>query len=189
MSRPDLRRPRRAAPLAAGGATRRASRLPWLLTVALLILLAARTWLLTPLAVEGESMTPTVEPGQHLLVWRLGASSRHWEHGDVALVERPGSEPLVKRVVGLAGDTVEIRDGELFRNGVAVPEEYADPDLIDSVYVAPVTVPAGEVYVLGDHRSFSLDSRTLGTVPTDRLSGEVVAVAWPPGDIRLGLGR
>ena len=86
---------------------------------------------------------------------------------------------LVKRIVGLAGDRVAIRDGRLLVNGTRVHEPYADPDDIDSEFYGPVRVPVGEVLVLGDNRAESVDSRDFGTVPTTDIE------FWPLPDLEL----
>jgi signal peptidase I len=81
----------------------------------------------------------------------------------------------------LAGDRVGLEDGVLVVNGRRVREGYADPEAIDSVYFGPVTVPAGRVFVLGDNRANSQDSRDFGAVPTKNIMGRAIARVWPPG--------
>lgn len=146
----------------------------------LLLLLAVRAWVVEPLAVSGGSMAPTLRPGQQVLVEKVTPWRRPWRRGDLVLFDRPGDGLLsIKRVVGLAGDTVAIRDGRLVVDGAPVPEGYAPPRRIDGVYFGPVTVPDGQVFVLGDDRRNSLDSRRYGTVPADDLAGRVVLRLWP----------
>jgi signal peptidase I len=145
------------------------------------VLVSARWWLAEPVRVDGVSMEPTLGSGEHLVLLkpavergvRRGGSVTFWDSGVT----------LVKRVVGVTGDRVAIRDGRLFVNGSVVKEEYADPELIDSVYGKPVIVPEESVYLLGDNRRESLDSRELGTIPLGRLEGRVVGTWWPPGRI------
>jgi signal peptidase I len=86
----------------------------------------------------------------------------------------------LKRAVGLPGDTVAIEDGMLVVNGRRQSEPYADPDAIDSVYFGPARVPADAVFVLGDNRADSVDSRAFGAVPHSDLMGRVRVRLWPP---------
>jgi signal peptidase I len=83
-------------------------------------------------------------------------------------------------VVGVAGDSIGIADGVLVVNGKPLRESFVDYNLTDATYFGPVHVPAGQVFVLGDNRSDSIDSRTFGPVPADDIVGRVVARIWPP---------
>jgi signal peptidase I len=155
----------------------------WALVGAALLVAASVTGLL-PLQlmrVGSESMSPTLATGDLVLV-RHAQGPVH--RGDVVAVEDPsGGAELVKRAVGLGGDEVSIEDGVLVVNGTPVCETI-DPDLIDGVYFGPETVPEGEMFLLGDHRDGSIDSRTYGTLSTDRLVGFVDARVWPrPGSL------
>ena len=96
------------------------------------------------------------------------------------MLREPGSGDLVlKRIVAVGGDVVGIEDGELVVNRRHPAEPYADPASIDSEYFGPVTVPAGAVFVLGDNRANSVDSRDFGVVPVTNLVGRVRARIWP----------
>jgi signal peptidase I len=91
---------------------------------------------------------------------------------------------MLKRVVAVAGDSVGIEDGRLVVNGAVRREAYADAEAIDSVYFGPVRVRPRHVFVLGDNRANSRDSRTFGSVPQDDLIGRAQARLWPPA--RMG---
>jgi signal peptidase I len=148
--------------------------------VFILVLLAVRTWALEPVRIPSSSMSPTLVAGEHVLVDKVLPERRTWHRGDVVLFRAPDNGTLtIKRLVGLAGDTVEIRDGLLYVNGAEVTEPYVVPGAIDSVYWGPVTVAAEHVVVLGDNRRNSLDSRTYGGVSVHALEGKVAAVLWP----------
>lgn len=133
--------------------------------------------------IPSESMSPTLEAGDRVVVnklaYRLGEPGR----GELVTLQtrRAGVEPIIKRVVGLPGDEVEIRDGVLVINGERNREHYVDYNLVDSTFFGPETVPPGSVFVLGDNRSNSRDSRHWGAVPEPDLLGRVTARVWPPG--------
>ena len=149
---------------------------------ALLVGLVVRTFILRPLTVSSTSMEPTLCPGDRVLVdlWRpdIGDLTR----GDLVAL-RPGRSevPVVKRVVGLPGDQVAIRDALLYVNDQRVDEPYVDHKAIDALFYGPVVVPADSFLVLGDARAVSIDSRVYGPVSADRLMG-TVAMQVPLGD-------
>jgi signal peptidase I len=89
----------------------------------------------------------------------------------------PGIQ-LIKRVIGLEGETVEIRGGSIYIDGLLLVEDYLAPGTVMPAF-GPVTVPDGEVFVMGDNRNRSKDSRIFGTVPTDVIVGRALAVVWP----------
>jgi signal peptidase I len=144
--------------------------------------LVVRTFILRPLTVSSTSMEPTLCPGDRVLVnlWRpdIGDLTR----GDLVAL-RPGRSevPVVKRVVGLPGDHVAIRDALLYVNDQRVNEPYVDHKAIDALFYGPVVVPADNFLVLGDARAASIDSRVYGPVSSDQLIG-TVAMRVPLGD-------
>jgi signal peptidase I len=138
--------------------------------------------------VGSASMEPTIPSTAVVLVDR-------WSEGidrmDVVVIDPPdGVGPqLVKRAVAVSGDEVGLEDGVLVVNGSPVCEPTIDPALIDAEYFGPVTVPAGELFLLGDNRQTSIDSRVFGTVPADEVRGQVLARMWPsPGGLGVGSG-
>ncbi len=155
--------------------------------------------------VEGPSMEPTLVEGQHLLVNKLvflrldvGAALpflsdpesepayvfRAPRRGDVVVFRYPidPTRDFVKRVVGVPGDTVEIRRGEVFVNGEAIEEPYVVHR--GSSHAEMVVVPEGSYYVLGDNRGASQDSREWGTVPAENIIGRWWLTYWPFGGAR-----
>ena len=156
-----------------------------LLGVLLLLTVAGSVAGLLPvqlMRVDSGSMAPTVSAGDLLLVQRgAGPVSRR----DVVVVPRPGTGTLlVKRVVAVGGDRVGLEDGVLVVDGAPVCEPAVDPARQDGVWFGPVTVPDGDVFLLGDDRSDSVDSRDFGSVPAADVEGLVHLRAWPhPGRV------
>ncbi|MFC7491067.1 MULTISPECIES: signal peptidase I [unclassified Knoellia] len=128
-----------------------------------------------PLQVTSDSMTPTLRPGDRVVVEKLSLRWRSPKMGDLVVFRDPLHEQLaVKRVVALGGQTVALEDAVLVVDGTARREPGIDPKKIDSTYFGPVTVPANAVFVLGDNRFDSIDSRTYGSIPLGELHGRVV---------------
>jgi signal peptidase I len=143
------------------------------------LLLLARSLVAEPFRIPSASMAPTLKPGDSVLVEKLDPAAAH--RGQLVAFHAPRSgDILIKRVVAIAGDRVGIEDGALVVNDRRQHEAYANPKAIDSVYFGPVTVQAGSVFVLGDNRGDSVDSRSFGAVPRRDLIGQVVARIWPP---------
>lgn len=109
--------------------------------------------------VSGESMTHTLQPNERLLLTSVCA---YPEYGDIVVICRENDTPLIKRVVGLPGDKIFINDdlGKVFRNGVELDEPYVRGVTRDLYHDGAITVPEGSIYVLGDNRENSLDSRS-----------------------------
>lgn len=124
-------------------------------------------------------MDPTIRAGDSVLATKLAYRISEPERGDVVLFEGPDGAPTIKRVVGIPGDTVAVWDGVLRVNGEKTLEGYVDYDLTDSTFAGPTKVPEGHVYLMGDNRVNSLDSRSYGPVPEADLLGEVSLRVWP----------
>ncbi len=148
-----------------------------LLCVLLAVLL--RAYVAEPFAIPSESMEPTLRPGDHVLVEKLSYRFGAPERGDLVVFRTPEDALAVKRIVALAGDRVAIEDGVLAVNGRLQKEAYVDHRQVDSVYFGPVVVPRGDVFVLGDNRADSHDSRDYGAVPRRSLIGRVLVRLWP----------
>jgi signal peptidase I len=144
-------------------------------------LIALRVFVAEPFKIPSDSMDPTLRPGDQALVEKIaGRASPH--RGELVAFHRPGpDEILLKRVVAVGGDSVGLEDGRLVVNGRTVREPYANTKSQDSVYFGPVRVPAGTVFVMGDNRGISEDSRDFGAVPTRDVIGRAIARLWPPG--------
>ena len=144
-------------------------------------MVALRALVVFPLTVQGDSMEPTLGGGDVVLISRWSAGVGSFERGDLVVFGDPDGELSLKRVVGLSGDSVAIQDGVLVVDGTAPVEPYADPQLIDAAYFGPVVVGPSSVFVLGDNRATSIDSRDYGAVDLDHVAGRVVLRLWPPG--------
>jgi signal peptidase I len=150
--------------------------------VALAVLLVTGLLPVQTIRIPSDSMTPTITPGDHLLL-----DKRHPAEvavGDVVVVHDPlGDELLVKRVLAVGGDSIGFEDGILVRNGSPVTEPYTT-DFLDGVYYGPDVVPPGMLYLLGDNRFDSIDSRDFGPVPTSSVVGRITGRLFPsPGPL------
>lgn len=167
-----MRRPRpwRAAP---------APRWPLLLAAALipvLIVLAVRAWLIEPLTVASDSMEPAIPAGTVVLLFKPAPAAGLVRNGAVVAFASPvDGRTAIKRVIAVEGQSVAIRDAEVFVDDVAVPEPYIDRSRIDGTYFGPEKVPAGSVFVLGDNRGVSIDSRDFGAVPLTSVQGTLLS--------------
>jgi signal peptidase I len=140
-----------------------------------------------PYAVPTDSMQPTVEPGDRVLAQRIDGSAVH--RGDVVVFGDPmwGGVPMVKRVVGVGGDKVACcdRQGHLAINGIPIEEPYLRSSGPASSIGFTATVPSGQLFMMGDNRPVSDDSRAHladgdhGAVPRSDVRGRVDAIAWP----------
>jgi len=147
--------------------------------VTALAVVAVRVEIVEPVRVASASMMPTLQQGDVVVVNKL---DREPARGDLITFRSPqDGDRLLKRVVGVGGDVVAIRDAILFVNEVQVPEPYVDHESIDALYYGPVAVSPGSVLVLGDFRADSIDSRSYGEVSLRDVTGTVVARLWPPG--------
>lgn len=150
------------------------------------LVLLVRAFVAEPFAVPSASMLPTLRPGDHVVVDKLAYRLGEPRRGDLVVFRRPrgGDELLLKRIVAVGGQLVGIEDGVLHVDGRAVGEPFVDRRLVDSVYFGPVRVPRDAVFVMGDRREDSVDSRSFGAVRRELLVGRVDLRIWPPG--RLG---
>lgn len=129
--------------------------------------------------VYGSSMEPTLSTDQRLVVEKVSYHFHSPRRGDVVVVRMPerGPELLIKRIVALPGETIEVRDGHVYVDGVALAEPYLTQRTNGSH--GPVTVPPGHVFVMGDNRGASNDSRVFGPVSLDRVVGRAWVSYWP----------
>jgi signal peptidase I len=146
-------------------------------------------FLYEPVKVEGTSMLPGLQDQERIFINKF---VYHWEpisRGDIVVFRYPRdtSKSFIKRVIAVGGDRVVIDKGRVYVNGQLLPEPYVPPQYKDDRSTGEIIVPAGEFYVMGDHRSMSDDSRDFGPVDDGFITGKAVFVYWPMD--KLGLLR
>ena len=151
------------------------------LSVAVLFCFFLITFVAQAFRVQGTSMLPLLADGERIVVNKFVYRFQPIQRGDVVVFWYPKdpSVSFIKRVVGVPGDTVELRSGALYVNNVRVEEDYLKLAFRDSDSYSAVTVPKGFYYVLGDHRNSSNDSRSWGEVPVKYIYGKAVFRFWP----------
>lgn len=134
-----------------------------------------------PVKVEGVSMAPELTDQERIFVNKFRYRVDEIERGDIVVFWYPldRTTSYIKRVIGVPGDVVEIRDGRVLVNGLLIEEPYVPPESMDHRSFQTVVVEPGQYYVLGDHRSQSSDSRTWGLVPRENIYGKAVFRYWP----------
>jgi len=134
--------------------------------------------------VDGFSMNPTLQNGEYILVNRLAYKTGQPERGDIIVFRFPADEgqDLIKRVIGLPGETVHIGDGIVTINGIQLDEPYiAQTPLYEGDWI----VPEGYLFVLGDNRNDSRDSHQWGLLPIENIIGKSVVIYWPPAEWKI----
>lgn len=132
--------------------------------------------------VDGFSMNPTLQDGEYVLVSKVSYKLGDPQRGDIIVFEFPGSLPtqdLIKRIIGLPGDVIEVRQKTVYINGQVLSEPYiaAAPN-----YSGTWQVPEGFLFVLGDNRNDSSDSHSWGMLPIGNVIGKAILIYWPPTD-------
>jgi signal peptidase I len=135
--------------------------------------------------IPSASMVPTLKYGDRVLVNKFIYRFTEPERGDVIVFKsvEGDDEDLIKRVVGVPGDEIAVRDGKLFVNGEPQKEPYVNKKFPDRSFYAPTTVPKDHVFAMGDNRANSQDSRIFGPVPEKNIEGEAFLRFWPPDRI------
>lgn len=163
----------------------------------LVIFLVIQNFIAQPFKVDGQSMEDTFLDGQYVLVDRISHDWSPYVRGQVVVFQPPagvedGNYPFIKRVIGVAGDTISLRDGKVYVNGTALDEPYLFRDAAGQVQPTdPLTgqttwtVPSGDLFVMGDHREVSEDSRAFGPIPVTSVIGRAVVRYWPLADFGL----
>jgi signal peptidase I len=182
-----------------------------IVAVALGLALGIQAFLVKPFRIPSESMVPTLEIGQRVLVDRVSFRFSDPDRGDIVVFKPPQGEPstcgverasdepcpegtsersdtnFIKRVVGLPGDHLKVVEGSVYINGKRQDEPFARLDAECPTCNLPreITIPKGEYYMMGDNRGESADSREWGPVPKKWIIGKAFMTYWPPN--RIGL--
>lgn len=164
--------------------------------IALILAAVIRYFLFTPIIVDGLSMFPTLNDHDRMIVNKMSYQIGEPERFDIIVFKASEDKDYIKRVIGLPGDHVAYKDNVLYINGEPVEEPYLDE--YKKEYDTPLTydftleeiinsdvVPEGELFVLGDNRRFSKDSRIIGTIDMENIIGETSIIYWPIEDIKL----
>nr|WP_226578198.1 signal peptidase I [Halobacillus litoralis] len=156
--------------------------LEWLKAIAVAITLAfiLRTFFFATSIVEGASMDPTLQNGERVMFNKIIYYIDEPERGDIVIIERP-VKSYVKRIIGQPGDTIEIKDHQLYVNGEQQTQTYLSEEAVSGTRdFGPVEVPEGKYFVMGDNRSISKDSRNgLGFVKEEEIIGRTELIIYP----------
>jgi len=162
------------------------------IVIALVLAFLIRTFVVQTFWIPSGSMEPTLLVGDRIMAYKLFYGIDDVKRGDIIIFKFPldPHKDFVKRVIGLPGDTVEIRDKKVYINGKRLIEPYAvhldrwNMGFPRDEY-GPVKVPSGSLFVLGDNRDSSEDSRYWGYVPQKNIIGEVFLIYWPPWRVKI----
>jgi signal peptidase I len=180
--------------------------LPLLVVIAAVVALLLKTFLVQAYSIPSGSMTPQLEVGDRVAVSSLADRLHEPRRGDIVVFDSPAASPddestlavrvgrdllegiglvspdddaLIKRVIGLPGEEIQARDGRVFIDARELIEPYL-PEAVVTEDFGPVVVPDDAVFVLGDNRANSQDSRFIGPIPADSITGRAIARIWPP---------
>lgn len=146
--------------------------IPYLIII--LVVITIRTFIVTPIIVQGESMSPTLDGGEVMLLKKYDTS---YERFDIVVVNKSvEGDNLIKRVIGLPGETIRYKNNKLYINGKIIEDGYASGDTGN---FQEITLGEDEYFLMGDNREVSLDSRRLGIIKKSEIEGTVGIVIFP----------
>ncbi|MCL6572902.1 MAG: signal peptidase I [Bacillus sp. (in: Bacteria)] len=161
---------------------------------ALVLAVIIRSFFFTPIVVDGASMNPTLQNRDRMIVTKIGEPNRF----DIVVFHAPDGKDYIKRVIGIPGDKIEYKNDVLYVNGKAYDEPYlksykdkiiqgtlTDSFTLKETVVGSETVPKGHLFVLGDNRRHSTDSRHIGAIPLEKLIGTTKIVYYPINEIKI----
>ncbi|MGH8977282.1 MAG: signal peptidase I [Acidimicrobiia bacterium] len=162
-----------------------------LIAAALALALLVQTFLVKAFYIPSESMVPTLNENDRVLVNKLSYKFHDVHRGDIVVFKAPegeesGVKDLVKRVIGLPGDNLAFRDGAVYVNGALLDEDYLPEGTVTSQIcnvASELTVPANSYYMMGDNRQASRDSRCFDAIPEGDIVGRVFFKMWPLSDL------
>lgn len=154
--------------------------------IAILLAVVIRMFLFQPFYIPSESMVPSLQVGDRIIVSKFSYHLSEPQRGDIVVFKFPldPSRDFVKRTIGVGGENLAIRDSQLYVNGQQVEEGYLPPGLTFADY-GPVDVPPGSYFMMGDNRNNSDDSRVWGPLPEENIIGKAVLIYWPLNRIKL----
>ena len=168
------------------------------LLIAFGIAVIIRYFLFTPIVVDGDSMMPTLVDGDRMIVNKIGYTIGEPKRFDIVVFHAPEGKDYIKRVIGLPGDYIEYKDDQLYINGKPYDEPYLDQyksELTEGTLTQDFTlqdvdpslevIPEGYVFVMGDNRRYSKDSRHIGIVSEEKIIGSTSIVFWPFDEIKI----
>ncbi|OPL10538.1 MAG: S26 family signal peptidase [Firmicutes bacterium ML8_F2] len=162
----------------------------WIRSILIAVVLAIliRFFLFEVFVVEGRSMYPTMEETERLMVNKVVYYFDEPQLGDIVVFEYQPGRDFIKRVIGVGGDRVEIKTGQVYLNGAVLNEPYLLDDM-ETADFGPVEVPPGYIFLLGDYRCNSMDSRDprVGFISLNSLKGKAFFIFWPLWEAR-GIG-
>lgn len=159
--------------------------------IAIVTVFIVFTYISQPFRVDGNSMHPTLKDNQRIIVNKIGYHDDNIKKGDIVVFHLDEHKDLVKRIIAKGGDSVEVKEGTLYINDKEVPEPYlteGEKLYINEVFnmdYPKVTVPEDYVFVMGDNRPRSSDSRTFGFIHETSIVGRVSLVMWPLDEISV----
>jgi signal peptidase I len=171
----------------------------WIKAILIAVVLAwiIRQFFFAPILVDGVSMSPTLHDRDRMIVNKIGYHIGEPKRFDIIVFQATEDKDYIKRIIGLPGDEIEYRNDILYINGKPYKEPYLDEEkkqlsdgpLTYDFKLEEITgkkkVPKGQLFVLGDNRRFSKDSRTIGTISMDQVIGKANILYWPFKDARI----
>ncbi len=168
------------------------------LVLTLIIFWVIQSFIAQPYRVQQQSMEHTLEPDQYVLVDKLTPHFDPYKRGDIVVFNPPqnwvqqGGQPYIKRVIGLGGDTIELKGGDVYVNSTKINEPYiyhgedgkAQPT-DDLIGVSKWVIPQGQLFLMGDHRANSADSREFGPVDVGAVIGRAWLRYWPIDTLQI----
>ena len=151
--------------------------------IAAILAILIHTFLFAVVVVSGPSMEPTLHNNERLILNKIVYDFSEPQRGDIIVFHANKQDDYIKRVIGLPNEKVEFKDNKLYINDQLIEEDYLNNTRTDDV--SPVVVPEGTIYVLGDNRLNSTDSRILGPISLDQVVGRVKLQLWPLNELGL----
>ena len=163
------------------------------LLIAGVLAFVIHTFLFAVVIVSGSSMEPTLHNNERLIMNKIGYKFHAPERGDIIVFHATAEEDYIKRVIALPGETIEYKNDELLINGQPMTEPYLQQEkqewqskgLSLTKDFGPITVPENTIFLLGDNRNNSRDSREIGSIPLSKVVGKANIVIWPFSEISI----